>query len=343
MFRAGKGYLYEGGLRVPLITRWPGVAKSGGTCETPVVLTDLMPTLLEAAGIDPATSVGPLDGQNIAKLLPGERMPGRTLYWHFPNYTNQGGRPAGAVRDGKWKLIEQFEDGGLELYDLEGDIGETRNLAEIETARASKLLGKLQAWRMGVGAQMPSINPEFDAVKHQALYVDQDASRLDAEASAAATAPKWRSWRAAMNEAVAGRTPAITPPTGDIRLHAKDARVHARTMRYEPQPHKNVLGYWTDATDWADWEFEVVRPGRYEIEIQQGCGRGSGGAEVSVEVTGQTLNFTVQDTGHFQHMILRTIGEVELTAGKHTLAVRPQSKPGVAVMDLRRIVVRPVR
>jgi hypothetical protein len=113
-------------------------------------------------------------------------------------------------------------------------------------------------------------------------------------------------------------------------------------MRYEPEPHKNVLGYWTDPADWADWEFEVKQPGRYEVEIQQGCGDRCGGAEVNVEVAGETLKFTVLETGHFQHMILRTIGEVKLAAGKHTLAIKPQTKPGPAVMDVRRIVLRPI-
>ena len=117
-FRAGKGYLYEGGLREPLIVRWPGTVAAGSTCDTPVVLTDLMPTLLEAAGIDPAKTVGPLDGVSIVKLLRGESAAARTLYWHFPNYTNQGGRPAGAIRDGDWKLVEQFEDGSVELFNL---------------------------------------------------------------------------------------------------------------------------------------------------------------------------------------------------------------------------------
>ena len=143
--------------------------------------------------------------------------------------------------------------------------------------------------------------------------------------------------------AIKGRKPSVTPATGDIRLHAKDARVHGQTLRYEPQPNKNVLGYWTNADDWADWEFEVATAGMYEVEIQQGCGKGSGGAEVAVEVGDQTLKFTVQETGHFQHMILRTIGQVKLAAGKHSLAVKPQTKPGAAVMDLRRVVLRPAQ
>jgi hypothetical protein len=113
-------------------------------------------------------------------------------------------------------------------------------------------------------------------------------------------------------------------------------------MRYEAPPNKNVLGFWTNPADWADWEFDVPKAGKYEIEIQQGCGKGSGGAEVAVEVGGITHKFIVQDTGHFQHMITRVIGEVDLPVGKQTLAIKPQTKPGAAVMDIRRVVLRPV-
>ncbi len=268
-------------------------------------------------------------------------MPARTLYWHFPNYTNQGGRPAGAIRDGDWKLVEQFEAGSVELFDLAHDSGETNNLAPAEPARADELRHKLQTWRASVGARMPTPNPEFDAALHRRLYIDQDPSQLAAESTAAATEPQWKAWREAMNAAVKGRQPAVTPATGDIRLHASDARIHGQTLRYEPQPNKNVLGYWTNPDDWADWEFDVATPGVYEVEIQQGCGTGSGGAEVAVQIDDQILKFTAQDTGHFQNMITRTIGQVKLKPGKHTLAVKPQTKPGAAVMDLRRIVLRP--
>ncbi len=342
-FRAGKGYLYEGGLREPLIVSWPGVVKPARTCDTPMVLTDLVPTLLEAASIDAAQAVGPLDGVSITPLLKGEPLPPRTLYWHFPNYTNQGGRPAGAIREGDWKLVEQFEDGSLELYNLADDPSESHNLATSNSARANELLGKLKAWRTQVGAQMLSPNPNFDAALHQRLYADQDSSKLETAATAADTRPAWKAWRAAMNAAIKDQTPSVTPATGDIRLHAQDARIHGQTLRYEPQPNKNVLGYWTNVHDWAEWEFNAPTAGRYEVEIQQGCGTGSGGASVNVNLDDQTLSFTVQETGHFQKMILRTIGEVKLTAGHNTLSVRPQTKPGVAVMDLRRIVLRPVQ
>lgn len=350
-FRAGKGYVYEGGLRVPLIVRWPG-ASAGAVIESPVLLTDLMPTLLQAAGVDVATTVGPLDGVSIAGVLQGQPPPERTLFWHFPNYTNQGGRPAGAVRQGDWKLIEQYDDGSLELYDLAADESETRNLAAEQPAKAKELAEKLAAWRERVGAQMPEKNEPFDRALYEALYVAVDPSSLAAPPRAAELDPNWTEWRRRMNQAVQGQKPRVTPAGGDIRLFAKDARLHASVMRYEPEPHKNVLGYWTNPADWAEWEFDAPADGVYEVEVQQGCGEGSGGAVVQVEVspaTGpadgevQTLAFTVQDTGHFQQMIQKTIGQATLTAGRWKIAVKPQTKPGVAVMDLRRIVLRPVR
>lgn len=342
-FRAGKGYLYEGGLREPLIVRWPNVAKPATTCNTPLVLTDLVPTILEAAGVDVAKDMGPLDGVSIMPLIKGESLPPRTLYWHFPNYTNQGGRPAGAIRDGDWKLIEQFEDGRLELYHLANDPSEMHNLAASDASLANELHGKLKTWRLQVGAQMPLPNPNFDAAPHKCLYIDQDPSRLVAATTAADTRPAWKAWRAAMNAAIKDQTPSVTPATGDIRLHAKDARIHGQTLRYEPQPNKNVLGYWTNASDWAEWEFTAPAAGTYEVDIQQGCGTGSGGALVDVKIDTQSLTFTVQETGHFQKMILRTLGNVQLAPGRHTLSVQPQSKPGAAVMDLRRVVLRTVR
>ncbi|MSR60525.1 MAG: sulfatase [Planctomycetaceae bacterium] len=341
-YRAGKGYVYEGGLRVPLIVRWPDQVRAGSVSDAPVVLTDLVPTLLHAAGIDPAKTVGPLDGVNLLPLLKGERLPPQPLFWHFPHYTNQGSRPAGAIRDGDWKLIEHLEDGTWELFNLAEDAGETKNLAETSPQHGIPLLSKLHAWRKSVGAQLPAPNPEFDAALHRRLYVDQDPSQLKAGETASVTAIAWKEWRVAMNSAIKDRQPKITPATGDIRLHAKDARIHAKTMRYEPEPHKNVLGYWVNPADWADWEFDVPAAGRYEVEIQQGCGAGCGGSEVHVEIGDTKLAFIVQETGHFQHMILRNIGTVELPKGKSTLAIKPQTKPGPAVMDVRRVVLRPV-
>jgi len=124
-----------------------------------------------------------------------------------------------------------------------------------------------------------------------------------------------------------------------LLLHAKDASVHGSTVRYEPVPQKNTLGYWFKQEDWASWEFEVTKPGTYEVEVLQGCGKGSGGAEVEVTAGGKALTFTVEDTGGFQNFVPRKIGTVTLPAGRQTLTVKPKTKPGMAVMDLRQVTL----
>ena len=344
-FRAGKGFLYEGGLRIPLIVRWPGKVKAGVVDEVPMVLTDLMPTLMEAAGLDPAKTTGPLDGVSLFKYLTDtepkpEQFAERALFWHFPNYTNQGGRPAGAMQKLGWKLVENYEDGSVELFDLNEDIGETKDLSKEQPERASELRAKLAAWRKSVGAQMCIPNAEYEEALHKKLYEDTDVSRIEGGANAADLATRLADWRAGMNAATKGRAVRVTPATGDIRLFAKDATVHGTQARYEDASFKNVIGFWTKPEDWVSWDFDVAKAGRYEVEIQQGCN--GGGSEVAIEVAGQTLTFLVENTGHFQQMILRTIGAVDLPAGKQTLVVKPRDKKGGAVMDLRRVVLRPV-
>jgi len=135
---------------------------------------------------------------------------------------------------------------------------------------------------------------------------------------------------------------------GIVLLHSSNALVHGVNLRYEPQTNKNTLGYWTKVDDWASWDFEVTRTGSYSVEILQGCGKKSGGAEVDLIVAqagktdGQTLAFTVQDTGHFQNFVARVVGTVILDApGKYVLSVKPRKKPGAAVMDLRQVTLKP--
>jgi arylsulfatase A-like enzyme len=342
-FRAGKGYLYEGGLREPLIVRWPGRIAAGQVTDSPVVLTDLVPTFLEFAGVDPLKTVGPLDGVSIAKLLLGESAPARPFFWHFPHYTNQGSRPASAVREGDWKLVEQLEDGRRELYNLAADPGEKNDLAQKEPERTNDLATKLQQWRERVGAQMPAKNPAFQPELHRALYVTQDPSVLQPEKTAAVTAAKWQEWRSAMNAAVKGQKTNVTPAEGIISLTGKTARIHATKMRYEPQSYKNTLGFWVNREDWAEWSFDVPAGGRYELDFLQGCGKGSGGAEVEFKVGAQTFTTKIIETGHFQHFIRRNLGAVELPAGKGNLSVKPLTKPGAAVMDLREVRLVPAR
>ena len=125
--RAGKGYLYEGGIRVPLMVRWPGRVRAGSTCDTPVISMDYYPTILEALGLSRPAGEAP-DGESLLPLL--EEKDGfkeKPLYFHFPNFSwHMKNRLGGAVRDGKYKLIEWYDDGSVELYDLEDDIGEKK-------------------------------------------------------------------------------------------------------------------------------------------------------------------------------------------------------------------------
>lgn len=150
--------------------------------------------------------------------------------------------------------------------------------------------------------------------------------------------------------------PEYQPPTSDGRervvpqladgrvyLHARDAQIHGTTVRYEPQPHKNTIGYWTRLEDWVSWEFSLTEPGSFAVEILQGCGNGSGGSEVFFSVDNQSLPVVVQDTGGFQNFVSREIGRVRLDRpGQYTFSVKPKTKPGVAVMDLREVTLRPL-
>jgi len=160
--RAGKGWLYEGGVREPLLVRWPGAVKPGAVIDDPVISVDFYPTFLEAAGV--ASPAGRhLDGVSLVGLLKGgPPLPARTLYWHYPHYGNQGGAPGGAVREGRWKLVEWFEDQSIELYDLEHDLAEQHNLAGDHPEIAEKLRDKLHAWQRETGAVFPTPNVKYD-------------------------------------------------------------------------------------------------------------------------------------------------------------------------------------
>ena len=131
--------------------------------------------------------------------------------------------------------------------------------------------------------------------------------------------------------------------TGVVVLPAHQARVFGRKLCYEPQPHKNTLGYWVDVGDWAAWEFELAEPGPFEVTVLQGCGQGHGGSQVDVVVGDQRLELVVEDTGHFQNFVPRRLGSLELPAGRQRLELRPRVKAGGAVMDVREVRLEPVR
>jgi arylsulfatase A-like enzyme len=160
----GKGWMYEGGTREPLIVHAPGLTAPGSRCDVPVTTTDFYPTLLELASL-PLDPRQHCDGVSILPLLRGQaELPREAIFWHYPHYGNQGGTPGCSVRAGDHKLIEFFEDPGapgLELYNLREDVGEERNLAGDMPDLAAELHAKLVEWRESVGAKLPRPNPEF--------------------------------------------------------------------------------------------------------------------------------------------------------------------------------------
>ena len=162
--RSGKGSLYEGGTRVPFIVRWPGVTQAGSSCDVPTIHVDVFPTLAEI-GKAAAPEGQPLDGESLAPLFrdPAARLKREAIYQHFPGYLGAGAdtwrtTPVGLIQSGEWKLMEFFEDGRLELYNLKEDIGESKNLATEMPDKAKELHAKMIAWRESVKAPMPLKN-----------------------------------------------------------------------------------------------------------------------------------------------------------------------------------------
>jgi len=293
-FREGKGFLYEGGVRVPFILRGPGIRSD----NLPMNSLDVFPTVLGLCGIPHEAK---LDGQNLAAPLGGAKiLINNHHYWHYPHYANQGSRPSGAIRDGNFKLIEFYDNGRLELYDLSKDISESRNLAADQPEKVKELAKKLDDWRKEVGAKMPTPNPNYK--------------------------------------------PNPQAKDGSVLMLGKYAEVHGTMLRFEPLPHKNTLGFWTKKEDYATFEFTLDTPGKFTVEVLQGCGKGSGGSEVEVSVAESKFTFKVEDTGGFQMFKARDVGELTIEkAGRHTLTVKPLTKPGAAVMDLRQVVLKPVK
>jgi len=155
--RAGKGWLYEGGIREPLIIKWPGITKPGSVCSEPVISTDFYPTVLDIAGL-PMKPQQHCDGLSLVPLLNQQANLKRdSLYWHYPHYSNQGSTPASAVRAGHYKLIEFYEDNHLELYNLKDDIGETTNLIDKMPEKAAELKKKLADWLKQMDAKFPTV------------------------------------------------------------------------------------------------------------------------------------------------------------------------------------------
>lgn len=164
--RGGKGWLYEGGIREPMVIYWPGrvrpgLSQTGRVSDQVATSTDFYPTILDMAGL-PFQPNQHRDGVSLVPVLQGKRMTRGPIYWHYPHYGNQGGSPGSAVRDGDWKLIEWFEEGREpELFNLKTDIGEQTNLVKQNPAKAAELRQKLTDWRKSVDARIPTKNPAY--------------------------------------------------------------------------------------------------------------------------------------------------------------------------------------
>jgi arylsulfatase A-like enzyme len=159
--RSGKGYPYEGGIRVPLIIRWPDVVEAGSVCHVPVTSVDYFPTICEAAGVPlPADRVN--DGLSLVPLLKQTGHLNReTIFWHFPHYR---GRivPYSIIRCGDWKLIKRYEGKTFELFDLKNDLSEKNDRCAEHPEKVKELDSKLTAWLRATKARLPKINPEYD-------------------------------------------------------------------------------------------------------------------------------------------------------------------------------------
>lgn len=158
--RAGKGWLYEGGIRVPLIIKAPFMKKTMDEVDVPVSSIDYLPTMLEIAGSDYDCSH--LDGVSFAGVLKGGSLKERPLFWHYPHYSNQGVEPGSAVRLGRYKLIDNFRTEKLELYNLSNDISETTDISQKEPDKTKELYNLLNEWRKSTGAKMMEINPNWN-------------------------------------------------------------------------------------------------------------------------------------------------------------------------------------
>ena len=158
--------MYEGGIREPMMVRWPGVTKAGSVSDAPITSTDFFPTILELAQVDLEHPL-PIDGKSFMPALRGKVHDRGAIFWHYPHYGNQGGAPTGAVREGDWKLVEWYEDGKLELFNLKEDISEESDLAKKYPDKVKTLAVQLAKWRKDTGAKMPMKNIKFDPNKRE--------------------------------------------------------------------------------------------------------------------------------------------------------------------------------
>ena len=170
--RGGKGWIYEGGIREPMIMRWPSHIEPGTVIDEPVSSPDFMPTILAATGLEKKQDQV-VDGVNLLPLFDSGELPARSLYWHYPHYGNQGGAPSAAIRTGDWKLVEWMEDQRVELFNLADDISEASDVSREHPEIVKEMRQSLRAWQKSVGAKFASPNANFDPSKRNGRAADR--------------------------------------------------------------------------------------------------------------------------------------------------------------------------
>jgi arylsulfatase A-like enzyme len=167
--------------------------------DTPVNNVDWLPTFLELAALDIPSD---LDGVSLAQGLKGGQFPVRPMFWHYPHYTNQGGRPSGVMREGNWMLLQFYDEDKTELYNLANDVGQQHDLAKHEPERATAMKSALEQWLTSNNARRNTPNPDFSEEEFRKVYVDVDASRFDPLSADEAGWARMREWRKNMNRLV---------------------------------------------------------------------------------------------------------------------------------------------
>ena len=297
--REGKGWLYEGGIRVPLLVKWPGKVKGNGTSDVPVCGIDVFPTLRDACVLESDKSV-PTDGVSLLPLLKQSGTIAReALFWHYPHYANQGSKPGAVIRSGEWKLVEFYEEGRRELFHVAKDVSESNNRAEQEPDRVRDLSEKLAAWRKSVGALMPEPNPNYTPNP-----------------------------QAKSGEIV------IPARTADVRgsMLRYEPMPHKNTIGFWVRVEDWARFEFT-VTQPGKFELEGL------IGCGNGSGGSDVRFEIAPsdsDAEPQTLSYVVKETGGFQAFVPTPLGEVTLDKpGRYELRVKAIKKPNVAVMDLR--------
>lgn len=303
--REGKGWLYEGGIRTPLLVKWPGSIKTNSTSDVPVCGIDLLPTIRDICVLEQTESLK-IDGVSLLPLLKQSGTIERdSLFWHYPHYANQGGKPGAVVRSGEWKLVEFYEEGRRELFHVAKDASESRNLAEQEPARVREMSEKLAAWRKEVGALMPEPNPDY------------------------------------IPNPQANNGEIIIPArTADVRgtMLRYEPMPHKNTIGFWVRVEDWARFEFT-VTKPGRFELEGL------IGCGNGSGGSEVRFEVAPsgqDSEPQTLSYVVKETGGFQNFVPTMLGDVTIDKpGRYELRIKAIKKPNVAVMDLRQARLLP--